>query len=173
MATFTLNGQFLTAVQDRQRKALAAAGEAYLGQMAQTLANTPPRHGRAYQWFKGHLSAMTGTRFFTRGGKVIPMEEPKGGWKLRGRVHIASAPGEPPALLTGDLRRRRGSRIGVGSGTDLVMQFGSSTPYAHRLEDGGTDKRGVTIAARPAWKPTMVASFPVIAQVFAARFRRG
>ena len=155
MAAFTLNGKFLTDVQNRQRRGLTAAGAFYLAQVAQTLTNSPPRHGREYQWFKGHLSAM-----------------PKSG-KVRGRVHVASAPGEAPALLTGDLRRRRGSRIGAGSGDDLVMQFGSSVPYARRLEKGGTDKRGVTIAPRPAWKPTMEASLPVLKRIFAEVFRRG
>lgn len=157
MAEFKLNGRFLTDVENRSRKALTAAGQAYLGQMAQTLSNTPARSGRSYQFYKGHLSPI-----------------PKSG-KVHGRVHVASAPGEPPALLTGDLRRRRGSRLGEDRG-DLVMEFGSSVPYARRLEEGDDDHAAYygVIEARPAWRPTMEQSFkPLLMPTYAETFRRG
>lgn len=139
MAAFVLDGKFLTEVQNRQRKGLTAAGNQYLKLMAETLSNSPARHGRKYVVTKG------------------------------GRIHVASAPGEPPALLTGDLRRRRASRLGTDNGTqDLRMEFGSSVPYARRLELGGG-----AIEPRPAWGVTMERSFPVLMQVFTETFRRG
>lgn len=137
MAEIRMNPQFLGDVQARSKRALVAAGQAYLRAMAGTLSNSPPRHGREY-----------------RVGKSA-------------RVHVASAPGEPPALLTGDLRRRAGYRLASDAG-DVVMVFGSSVPYARRLELGGG-----AIEPRPAWGMTLTATFPTLMEVYAKAFGSG
>lgn len=186
MATLALNGKFLTEVQRRQRRGLMAAALFYLKLMGEALSNTPARTGREYDWFKGHLWPMSGTRFFTvrgpvaRFGSVIPMEEPASGWKVRGRIHKASAPGEPPALLTGDLRRRAGYRIGAGAGGDLVAEMGSRVPYAARLEYGGGGiasllglSRGGGIAPRPSWRVVLRVAWEQIMATFAEALGRG
>lgn len=186
MATLKLNGSLLTELQRRQRRALEAAALFYLKLIGQTLSNGPARTGREYDWYKGqtapgHLWPMDrDVRFFTRFGKVHPIEEPAGGWKVRGRIHKASAPGEPPALLTGDLRRRRGYRIGGSANGDLVAEVGSSVPYAARLEYGGGGiasllglSKGGGIAARPSWRVVMRVAWDQILATFAGAFRRG
>ena len=53
------NGRVLDEVEQRTRKAMLAAGHFYLGQMAQTLDNSPPRHGREYEFRKGSLRPIT------------------------------------------------------------------------------------------------------------------
>lgn len=69
--------------------------------------------------------------------------------------HKASAPGQPPAADTGDLRRSWqvgfgaiSSRSGVFSGGRYVMKIGSALPYSRRLEFGGG-----AIAPRPYLRP--------------------
>lgn len=157
MAAFVLDGKFLTEVQNRQRKGLTAAGLEYLKLMAQTWSR--PGHGIRYEKVNGGTSL-----------RALPI----GPSKKSVKIHVASAPGEPPAILTGRLMKSTAQRIGAEAGGDLRAEFGASkVPYAHRLEKGGTDKRGVTIAPRPAWEPTMKASFPVLMEYFAGAFRRG
>lgn len=91
-----------------------------------------------------------------------------------GRTHVASAPGEPPAVLFGALRNSIGHRgptwkgwaveaevgtgLGVGGGND------PSAAYARRLEFGGIDSRGVYIAPRPYMAPTEERVRPVLEQ---------
>lgn len=80
----------------------------------------------------------------TRSGKIYPIPGTR-------RTYRASAPGEPPAVLTGNLKNsiytmREGKHrwvVGVG------------TAYAARLEFGGTDKNGVYIAPRPYLRPAV------------------
>lgn len=72
------------------------------------------------------------------------------GWSYRkkgGRVHIASAPGDPPAPDLGTLRRsvqRDTSRLD----SDLSARTGTNMPYGRWLEHG-TRK----MAARPWMRP--------------------
>ena len=131
MAEFKLDPKFLTEVERRQQRGLFAAGEEYLKDMAETLSNDEARHGIEYEFRKASL-------------RKIP-KHPR--IPRRIRIHRASAPGEAPAMLTGDLRKRRAWRIGR-SATDrsIAMQFGSNVPYAGILEKGMN---------RPAWAPTM------------------
>lgn len=96
-----------------------------------------------------------------------------------GALHVASAPGEPPAVLTGALRNSMGhtepkwqgftvsSEVGSGLG---VKATGTDDPdaYARRLEFGGSDSRGVYIAPRPYMQPTSDRMEPVIQQIFEA-----
>ena len=67
---------------------------------------------------------------------------------IRGRKHRASAPGEPPAILTGALYRSIVPKMGPKG---LNARIAPNTPYARRLELG--DKGGKPIAARPYMKP--------------------
>ncbi len=75
-----------------------------------------------------------------------------GGRKLKkARWHQASAPGQTHANLTGILRDSLGW---MTHGTDH-LEFGygltrEAPVYAHRIEYGGTDSRGVYIAPRPS-----------------------
>lgn len=89
-----------------------------------------------------------------------------------GALHVASAPGEPPAVLFGALRNsightnpkwegwavssEVGTGLGIGGGSD------PSNAYARRLEFGGIDSRGVYIAPRPYMAPTEERVRPVI-----------
>lgn len=98
----------------------------------------------------------------------------------RGPLHIASRPGEPPAVLFGHLRNSVGRgdpkwsdgvevsiEVGVGLG---VQQSGEvAENYAARLEFGGTDSRGVYIAPRPYMEPTYLAVQGPIEALFAER----
>ncbi len=68
--------------------------------------------------------------------------------KPGGGIHVASAPGEPPAIWSGKLRDSIDIRYSMGG---LVAEIGvldsSNPPYAHRLE------AGFKVAARPYIKP--------------------
>jgi hypothetical protein len=85
-----------------------------------------------------------------------------------GRLHRASAPGEPPAVLFGRLRNSIGHRgpewstdtqvagwVGTNLGAGARMRGGEEDPenYARRLEYGGFDGRGGYIAPRPYMEP--------------------
>lgn len=95
-----------------------------------------------------------------------------------GPLHIASAPGEAPAVLFGALRNSVGMEavrivdgvsvetfVGVGLGVtekDNVV----AENYAARLEYGGIDSRGVRILPRPYIEPTKLRVEPIIAEMF-------
>ena len=81
--------------------------------------------------------------------------------------HVASAPGQPPAPDTGNLRRnwREQSFAGVnglGQGVDIRMQITSDVPYAKFLEFG-TRK----MAARPFREKIRSKARPEIESLFA------
>lgn len=109
-----------------------------------------PKHGRVYR-------AETQVSFKTKGGSDVSFTAWKGrgvGKKGRaGKVHIASAPGEAPAIDTGALRQsvthevdsdKDGARLRLGVSTGAAQ-------YALRLEFGGKG-----LEPRPAWVPTMM-----------------
>lgn len=60
---------------------------------------------------------------------------------IRGREHQASAPGEPPALLSGDLRKSITHTDVTWEGNEAHTEVGSGMPYARILEFGGEIKR--------------------------------
>jgi len=64
----------------------------------------------------------------------------------KGGMHQASAPGEAPQTDSGNLVSHI-NHVFVNRFTADVGVFG--VPYAHRLEFGGKDSRGVYIAPRP------------------------
>lgn len=94
-----------------------------------------------------------------------------------GELHIASAPGEPPAVLFDHLRGSVGftdpkwsglsigSLVGPGLGGSAQDQD-ISRAYAPRMEYGGSDSRGVYIAPRPYMAPTAARVEPQIEVIF-------
>lgn len=83
----------------------------------------------------------------------------------RGRKHQASAPGEPPASLTGKLRQSITRSDPVWDGWSVSASIGSALPYARRLEFGGVDRRGVRILPRPYFAPTSLREGPAIDKI--------
>lgn len=67
-------------------------------------------------------------------------------YKIGGRIHQASAPGEAPADLTGELADSVG--FTVSSPTQLII--GDRAPHGKWMEEGTDDKR---ILPRPHLKP--------------------
>lgn len=102
----------------------------------------------------------TGRRYRVGGGK-------KNGRNLRARgIHVASAPGQPPAVNTNRLRASwslvangmgvtgsTDSTVGMGmTSTSVTMWFGSNLKYARFLEFGTA-----RIKPRPYIRPVMAA----------------
>jgi hypothetical protein len=88
---------------------------------------------------------------------------------MTGKVHIASAPGEPPAVLYGNLRNSVGFSKPVWNGNTLEAEVGiglgvnatadrTAASYAALLEFGGMTGRGHRsyVAPRPYIEPTAV-----------------
>lgn len=109
-----------------------------------------PKHGRIYR--RGAITK----RYSVRGKK---WQQHKGararlvGGKVEVTVgyqfHRASAPGEAPAVDLGNLRASYQAEM---VNDDAAAVFSNSI-YAARLELGGSDSRGIHIAARPALRP--------------------
>jgi len=102
-----------------------------------------------------------------------------------GALHVASAPGEAPAVLFGNLRNSMGFTEPKWEGWTLAMEVGSglgigsdvgdpeaavANAYARRLEYGGEDSRGVKIAARPYMGPTELRMEPILDALFRGAF---
>lgn len=89
----------------------------------------------------------SGKGLVKRANRMI-LDPPKTGkvYRINGRNHRASAPGEAPANLTGTLRRSIDFEV-RGS---MNMTFGANAPYAKYLEDG-TEK----MKARPYLLPAI------------------
>lgn len=145
------------------RNAVHDAADMFANELKSTL--TGARTGRAYKVTK----RIEGDG---RGGK-------KAGRKRKGgRLHIASAPGEAPAVLYGALRNSVGREdvrvvdgtsyeayVGVGLGVQKDAEVAEN--YAARLEFGGVDKRGIRILPRPYMEPTRIRVEPRIEALFA------
>jgi len=93
-----------------------------------------------------------------------------------GKLHRASAPGEPPAVLTGALRNSVGHTDPEWRGWEVYFQFGPGLGvsaggevegYARRLEYGGADSRGIMIEARPYMEPSVQRLEPQLERLFA------
>lgn len=85
-----------------------------------------------------------------------------------GALHVASAPGEPPAVLWGTLRASIAWEGPLWEGWTVSATVGTNVIYAARLEFGGIDSRGVKIEARPYMEPTAIRLEPQIEALFAA-----
>lgn len=66
-----------------------------------------------------------------------------------GREHQASAPGEPPAYRSGDLRKSITNSGVQWDGDNAFGEVGSDMPYARILEYGGIAGNGARILPRP------------------------
>lgn len=73
---------------------------------------------------------------------------------INGRAHQASAPGEPPASLTGALRQSITHTDVIWTGETASAEVGTNKEYGARLEFGGVDSRGVRILPRPYFSAT-------------------
>jgi hypothetical protein len=96
-----------------------------------------------------------------------------------GKLHVASAPGEPPAVLFGALRNSIGyrkptwvgwtvqSEVGTGLGVNAVDNRTSSS-YAARMEFGGISFHPwpVKIRPRPYMAPTALRMEPRLEKLF-------
>lgn len=101
-----------------------------------------PRTGR---WYIVPRSAYRGA---PRGERNRPRTNPP--------RHKASAPGEPPARLYGDLARSITHSAPRWEGWTISSEVGTAMLKARRLEYGGVDKRGVRILPRPYFAPTVL-----------------
>lgn len=79
-----------------------------------------------------------------------------------GELHVAAAPGEPPAVLSGALRNSIGHTRPRWRGPSISSEVGSglgagdaADAYARRQEFGGADSRGVYIPPHPWMAPTV------------------
>ena len=97
----------------------------------------------------------------------------------RSKKHIASAAGEPPAVLWGNLRNSMGFSRPKWVGWTVSMEVGSGLgvkadgdvnpdEYATRLEYGGFNPQGAYVAKRPYMTPTSEKMEPVLQQLFEA-----
>lgn len=69
----------------------------------------------------------------------------------KGKVHVASAPGEPPAILTGRLRQSIKHVIErLGPGRYRATVGSTVKDYPKHLEYGTSE-----MEARPAWRPAL------------------
>lgn len=75
---------------------------------------------------------------------------------IDGRPHQASAPGEPPATLSGDLRKSIMHTDVQWDGDQAFAEVGTDRPYGRRLEFGGVDSRGIRILPRPYFGATWI-----------------
>lgn len=74
----------------------------------------------------------------------------------RGRTHQASAPGEPPAVLTGALRQSITHDGPTWQGDEVSGEVGTQLPYAAILEFGGMTWNGGRILPRPYMAATFL-----------------
>ena len=80
-------------------------------------------------------------------------------YMIEGRHHVASAPGEPPTVLSGDLRASITHFVGKIAGT-ITGIVSTNMEYAPKLEFG-TRK----MAPRPFMRKTIYAALPVIYRI--------
>lgn len=80
-----------------------------------------------------------------------------------GKVHVASAPGQPPAVDLGDYAQSFDSDVDVGLFVVTASVFsGLWNTRGRRLEYGGRDSRGVYLAPRPHVRPVLARLAPMI-----------
>lgn len=128
--TLRIDSGFRKALKARLERGLSEAGDVYLEAVEGKLSGTTGRTGRTYRK--------------NIGGRVIR--------------HVASAPGEPPAELSGELVRKLASRDARGD--DPAMQFGSNAPHAKAVTELRPEFWGDALKeARPAIQRAFVDGF--------------
>jgi hypothetical protein len=87
-----------------------------------------------------------------------------------GALHIASAPGEPPAVLYGRLRQSIDWIGPTWDGWTVSAEVGTNVEYGALLEFGGLTGRAhrTRILARPWMEPTVLRITPAIEQILEA-----
>lgn len=95
------------------------------------------------------LAVNTAKRVLTgqRSGRAYKMSR-------TGFPHVASAPGEPPAVLTGRLRNSIARTLAKVRGNEVEGEWGTNVEYAERLETGGRNRDGSRFYPRPWARPT-------------------
>lgn len=132
---FKSNAQAVQALfMQRATEGMLAAQQEYANDMTETLSQEP--HGRYY------LHA--GTSHWRK------VDGPGPG------VHRASAPGEPPAVLSGFLRDSIRSETVSADRTSYKGAVSTEAPYAALLEFGGVNGEGHDVEPRPAWFSTLM-----------------
>ena len=79
--------------------------------------------------------------------------------------HQASAPGEPPAPLSSDLRRSITHTPVIWEGDVASAEVGTDRPYGRILEFGGVTSHGVRILPRPYFSATWLEEEERIQQI--------
>lgn len=102
---------------------------------------------RAAQHFESSVKETLGPGGGPRTGRLYRVSK-------KGPLHQASAPGEPPAVLFGKLRQSITHTRPQWTGWVVWSEVGTKLVYAHRMEWGGVDKRGVRILPRPYFEIT-------------------
>lgn len=106
---------------------------------------------------------------------VVPASSargPKGGRRKNPPRHQASAPGEPPAVLFGQLRQSIHHSAPKWEGWTVSTEVGTNRPQARRLEWGGVDARGIRIAPRPYMEPSALRAEPQIETILEGAVRQ-
>ena len=89
------------------------------------------------------------------------------------RTYTASAPGEPPAQVTGALRQSIKTSV-EGEGKTVIGKIGSDLPYAARLEFGFRDTdslgRRYNMAPRPWLRPSFEKSLGKIKSILGSKW---
>lgn len=88
-----------------------------------------------------------------------------------GRVHIASAPGEPPAVLYGRLRQSIAWTDPVWEGFTVTAEVGTNVEYARPLEFGSVTANGGRLLPRPYFEPTVQRTQHEIQAILEEAFR--
>lgn len=89
----------------------------------------------------------------------------------KGRLHQASAPGEPPAVMFGKLRQSIAVSDPQWDGWNVEVEVGTNLPYARRMEWGGVDSRGIRILPRPYFGPTVLREQDALDRILEGVFR--
>jgi hypothetical protein len=155
----TLGPEAFEELKPRAIVAVTTAAVYFVSELKKTL--TGKRSGRPYELGEQKVRFAAGKG---SGARLVEFTARKG---KASTIHIASAPGEPPAVLYGNLRNSVGltpatfdgestvsSEVGIGLGVDSKANL-TAESYARRLEFGGIDKRGVMIEKRPYFQPTI------------------
>lgn len=142
----------LTAMRKEAEIKVTAAGALFAGEIKRTLSG--PRHGRVY---------------------YIPSQAR--GRRKHPTTYTASAPGEAPAVMLGNLRNSIGFTppvwegwtvsVSVGPGLGLTSSGVNVGSYAKILEWGGVTSKGVRILPRPYIEPTAIRVEPQITKLMA------
>ena len=74
------------------------------------------------------------------------------------KFHVASAPGEPPAVDAGRLRSSIGHEEVQLLGETISIRVGTNVEYAAALEFGNVYKNGRVLLPRPFMRPALEAS---------------